>query len=52
MELPNDIAGLQSMLLQVLKELESAKLEIAQLKSENAVLKAENAELRIRLGMK
>ncbi|WP_448528180.1 IS66 family transposase [Raineya sp.] len=51
MELPDDIVGLRSMLLQVLKELESAKAEIAQLKLENAVLKAENAELRSRLGM-
>ncbi len=59
MEIPNDIVGLQGLVIQLLERVEKLesenaqlRLENAQLKEENAQLKLENAELREKLKLK
>lgn len=59
MEIPNDIEGLQRLILQLFERVErlesenaQLKLENAQLKEENVRLKTENAELREKLNLK
>ena len=52
MEIPNDIEGLQRLVIQLLERVEKLETENAQLKLENAQLKAENEELRQKLNLK
>ena len=59
MEIPNDIEGLQQLVIQLLErveKLESENVQLtaekAQLKLENVQLKAENIELREKLNLK
>jgi regulator of replication initiation timing len=49
MEIPNDIEGLQRLVIQLLERVEKLESENAQLKAENAQLKLENAKLREKL---
>lgn len=46
MEIPNDIEGLQRLVIQLLERVEKLESENAQLRAENAQLKAENARLK------